>query len=193
MKLARISEKVHRPARGRMKNRLSLAWLALACVGFLAAAGWMIAAEQPARKAAALRRRRLPQWQNRSRRQRQGSSSPCGIKPSFPSPSGLPCSPCWWSPLAGLLYAGMLVKQVKEADQGTPQMQEIAPAVREGANAYLCGPVPQDRPADRRSSPSRCSSRSTVRASRRTCRSPSAAPGPSWSARCLAGRSALSA
>ncbi len=39
--------------------------------------------------------------------------------------------------LASLLYAWMLVKQVVNADQGTPRMQEIAAAVREGANAYL--------------------------------------------------------
>src|SRR5262249_827042 len=39
--------------------------------------------------------------------------------------------------LLGLGYAGMLVKQVYGADQGTPAMQEIARAVREGANAYL--------------------------------------------------------
>jgi len=39
--------------------------------------------------------------------------------------------------VAGLLYAGMLVKQVKRAEQGTSRMQEIARAVREGANAYL--------------------------------------------------------
>jgi hypothetical protein len=39
--------------------------------------------------------------------------------------------------VAGLLYALMLVKQVKAADQGTPKMQAIADAVREGANAYL--------------------------------------------------------
>ncbi|MGD0901061.1 MAG: sodium/proton-translocating pyrophosphatase, partial [Thermoguttaceae bacterium] len=38
---------------------------------------------------------------------------------------------------AGLAYAAMLVGQVKRADQGTPRMQEIARAVREGANAYL--------------------------------------------------------
>jgi len=39
--------------------------------------------------------------------------------------------------VAGLLYALMLVKQVMQADQGTKKMQEIAAAVREGANAYL--------------------------------------------------------
>ena len=39
--------------------------------------------------------------------------------------------------IAGLLYALMLVKQVREADQGTPKMQEVASAVREGAMAYL--------------------------------------------------------
>ena len=39
--------------------------------------------------------------------------------------------------VAGLLYAWMLARQVKAADQGTPRMQEIAAAVREGANAYL--------------------------------------------------------
>jgi len=39
--------------------------------------------------------------------------------------------------IAGLLYALMLVKQVRKADQGTKKMQEIASAVREGSNAYL--------------------------------------------------------
>jgi K(+)-stimulated pyrophosphate-energized sodium pump len=39
--------------------------------------------------------------------------------------------------LAGLAYALLLVKQVRSADQGTKRMQEIAQAVREGANAYL--------------------------------------------------------
>jgi K(+)-stimulated pyrophosphate-energized sodium pump len=39
--------------------------------------------------------------------------------------------------LAGLCYAFLLVGQVKNADQGTPRMQEIAQAVREGADAYL--------------------------------------------------------
>ncbi len=39
--------------------------------------------------------------------------------------------------IAGLLYALMLVKQVVNADKGTPRMQEVANATREGANAYL--------------------------------------------------------
>ncbi len=39
--------------------------------------------------------------------------------------------------LAGLGYALMLVGQVKNAPQGTPRMQEMARAIREGANAYL--------------------------------------------------------
>ncbi|MBI3832561.1 MAG: sodium-translocating pyrophosphatase [Planctomycetes bacterium] len=39
--------------------------------------------------------------------------------------------------IMALLYAWMLVKQVTNADKGTPKMQEIAAAVREGADAYL--------------------------------------------------------
>jgi K(+)-stimulated pyrophosphate-energized sodium pump len=38
---------------------------------------------------------------------------------------------------AGLGYALMLVKQVREADTGTEKMKKVADAVREGANAYL--------------------------------------------------------
>jgi len=37
----------------------------------------------------------------------------------------------------GLLYALLLMGQVNKADQGTPKMQEVAAAVREGSNAYL--------------------------------------------------------
>lgn len=37
----------------------------------------------------------------------------------------------------GLLYALMLMRQVTAADEGTPKMQAIGAAIREGANAYL--------------------------------------------------------
>ncbi len=39
--------------------------------------------------------------------------------------------------LMGLGYAALLVKQVKAADKGTPKMQDVALAIREGAIAYL--------------------------------------------------------
>ncbi|MBI5441863.1 MAG: sodium/proton-translocating pyrophosphatase, partial [Deltaproteobacteria bacterium] len=37
----------------------------------------------------------------------------------------------------GLLYAWYLARQVLAADTGTPKMQEVAAAVREGSEAYL--------------------------------------------------------
>jgi K(+)-stimulated pyrophosphate-energized sodium pump len=39
--------------------------------------------------------------------------------------------------VAGLAYAWFLARQVFAADQGTPKMQEVANAVREGSDAYL--------------------------------------------------------
>ncbi len=39
--------------------------------------------------------------------------------------------------VGGLIYAALLIKQVLRADQGTVKMQEVAAAVREGANAYM--------------------------------------------------------
>jgi K(+)-stimulated pyrophosphate-energized sodium pump len=37
----------------------------------------------------------------------------------------------------GLVYAVSLTKQIYSADQGTPAMQKVAKAIRDGANAYL--------------------------------------------------------
>ena len=37
----------------------------------------------------------------------------------------------------GLLYAGLLIRQVRRADTGTEKMRQIARAIRDGANAYL--------------------------------------------------------
>src|SRR5262245_44871904 len=44
---------------------------------------------------------------------------------------------CLLIAVAGLSYAAFLMKQVYAADTGTPAMQAVARAVREGANAYL--------------------------------------------------------
>jgi K(+)-stimulated pyrophosphate-energized sodium pump len=44
---------------------------------------------------------------------------------------------CFLIAVAGLGYAAWLMKQVYAADTGTPAMQKVAQAVREGANAYL--------------------------------------------------------
>jgi K(+)-stimulated pyrophosphate-energized sodium pump len=58
-------------------------------------------------------------------------------KPKFSEPERIALFVTLGIAIAGLLYALMLMKQVKAADNGTPKMQEIAAAVREGANAYL--------------------------------------------------------
>jgi K(+)-stimulated pyrophosphate-energized sodium pump len=127
-RVSRTAETGRKP-RSRLKGRLYVAWLALVCIGFLAAAGWM-SAQEPA-----------------SATERAASSG--GLMVGGVS---------LWEPLlgakfnayekfflclnvvialAGLAYALMLVGQVMSAPQGTKKMQEIAQAVREGANAYL--------------------------------------------------------
>jgi K(+)-stimulated pyrophosphate-energized sodium pump len=99
-------------------------------IGLLSAAGWMSAQEEPAATAA-------------------GATSPGGIL----SGGVLLLEPLMGAKfnaaekfflclniviaLAGLGYAISLVKQVKNAPQGSKKMQEIAAAIREGANAYL--------------------------------------------------------
>jgi K(+)-stimulated pyrophosphate-energized sodium pump len=114
-----------------MKRRLYVAWLALVAVGLVSAAGWM-AVQEPAASG--------------------------GAAESSSSGGWLIGGVSLWEPLlgekfnmiekvalvtnviialAGLGYALMLVGQVKNAPQGTKKMQEIAQAVREGANAYL--------------------------------------------------------
>jgi K(+)-stimulated pyrophosphate-energized sodium pump len=48
--------------------------------------------------------------------------------------------------IGGLLYALLLVKQVLSADKGTQKMQDVANAVRKGANAYLAAQFKQIGP-----------------------------------------------
>ncbi len=112
----------------RRRRRIPTLWLVVITVGMLAAAGF-VSAEPPA-------------------------VAPTGVDavvqahhPSLFEPLTNSTKFPWYEraallavlgvAIAGLLYAWMLVKQVRNADQGTPRMQEIAGAVREGANAYL--------------------------------------------------------
>jgi K(+)-stimulated pyrophosphate-energized sodium pump len=118
-----------------LRKRLHVAWLMFLCVGLLAAVGFQAsapvdtaaapAAEQPAAAASTA----------------SGMESITLFEP-FVSPeynwierSALIA--LVFVALAGLVYALTLVKQVMNAPQGTKKMQEIAQAIREGANAYL--------------------------------------------------------
>ncbi|MCE5266318.1 MAG: sodium-translocating pyrophosphatase [Planctomycetaceae bacterium] len=111
------------------KNRLYIAWLAVACVGFVAAAGWVIAAEPTPPTSGA------PTAATADGHFR--FFEPFVNPQKYPLAEQAALVVVLLIAVAGLVYARMLVKQVREAGQGTPRMQEIAGAVREGANAYL--------------------------------------------------------
>jgi K(+)-stimulated pyrophosphate-energized sodium pump len=107
-------------------HRLRVLWLLVLTVGILSAAGWMFAQPEGAITASS------------------GAAEVQHISLFAPLTSD---TFAWYEKfalitnifvaIAGLVYALTLVKQVKEAPQGTPRMQEIALSIREGANAYL--------------------------------------------------------
>ena len=116
-------------SRRRLKSRLYVGWLAFVCIGLVAAVGWM--ATQEAAPA-------------------DGASTSAGgwlvggvrlwtplLGEKFSMVEKVALCANIVIALAGLAYAWMLVGQVKNAPDGTKKMQEIAQAVREGANAYL--------------------------------------------------------
>ncbi len=127
-------DKTGSKGRERLKNRLHVAWLVVLAAGFLAATGWRIYADEAAAGG--------------------GSTAATTVAPSAgeghyalfePFTNGAKFTfgerasliAVLLVAIAGLFYARMLAKQVKAAEQGTPKMQEIARAVREGADAYL--------------------------------------------------------
>ncbi|MEN6407355.1 MAG: sodium-translocating pyrophosphatase, partial [Thermoguttaceae bacterium] len=114
--------------RSRLKSRLYVAWLALVSLGCLAAVGWM-STQEPASAAGGTAHHGLmiggvSLWEPL-----------LGEKFNIYEKIALVTNVV--IALAGLAYALMLVGQVMRADKGTKKMQEIAQAVREGANAYL--------------------------------------------------------
>lgn len=117
---------------GRSRRRLSTFWLAMLAAGFLAAAAYHTYAADtgaPAPNAAPAA-------------VAHGASHFSWFEPlldtkKFDTAERVSLLLVLAVAVLGLLYAGMLAKQVKGADEGTPRMQEIAAAVREGANAYL--------------------------------------------------------
>jgi K(+)-stimulated pyrophosphate-energized sodium pump len=107
-------------------KRLPTPVLALLCAGFLAAAGWAAETAAPSADAA----------------KGMSEARPTKLFTPFTDPKyelyeKIALSSNVLIALAGLAYALMLVGYVRRADQGTPRMQEIARAVREGADAYL--------------------------------------------------------
>jgi K(+)-stimulated pyrophosphate-energized sodium pump len=110
------------------RKQLSAAWLAVICVGILATAGWMQLSPptMPAGgEASVAEARHIVLW------------APLREDTGYATYEKIALIANVFVALAGLIYALLLVKQVREAPQGTPKMQEIAQAIREGANAYL--------------------------------------------------------
>ena len=119
-----------RPKSGsRLKSRLYVAWLAFAAVGLVSAAGWMFMQVPPpvaeeAASANGIMVGGVLLWEPLM-----------GEKFNLMEKLFLCLNVV--IALGGLAYALLLVGQVIKAPQGTKKMQEIAQAVREGANAYL--------------------------------------------------------
>jgi len=126
MKRFRALDSVGAKSRSRLGKRLYVAWLAFVALGCLAAVGWMNMQEPTAHGSAGQGYMvgGVSLWEPL-----------VGEKFNIYEKVALVTNVV--IALAGLAYALMLVGQVKNAPEGTKKMQEIAQAVREGANAYL--------------------------------------------------------
>jgi len=125
-----------------INRRVPTFWLVLLTVGMLSAAGWMQVQEPASSAIEAAPAAVTPGTVAPAQAEKHDAAAQITLWDPLFSPRF-----AWYEKvalvtnvfvaLAGLAYAGMLVGQVKNAPQGTPRMQEIARAVREGANAYL--------------------------------------------------------
>ncbi len=135
--MRRVNRDMHPRSSKRWKGRLYTAWLAVLCIGFVVAAGWINAQESSAPQADAAAAVPAPAAADAGGEGHFTLFQPILDQAKFPIGEQISLYAVLLVAVAGLFYAGMLVKQVKAADQGTKKMQEIAQAVREGANAYL--------------------------------------------------------
>jgi K(+)-stimulated pyrophosphate-energized sodium pump len=124
---------------GRLKGRLQVAWLAVMAIGFLGGAFYLSAAEPSTAesKSTALAPAGTAVAKHAAEVHHQLLDPLFNYSNKYPFGERLSLILVLVVAVAGLGYAGMLVGQVKRADEGTPRMQEIARAVREGADAYL--------------------------------------------------------
>ncbi|MGD0383745.1 MAG: sodium-translocating pyrophosphatase [Thermoguttaceae bacterium] len=128
--MIKFSNSGRRPAR-RTSHRLRVLWLLILTVGIVSAAGWMFTTQSDAPGSAGVE----------AQKSGENGSSITLLEPlvsgKYMTYEKIALVANVFVALAGLIYAGLLVKEVYGAPKGTPRMQEIAHAVREGANAYL--------------------------------------------------------
>jgi K(+)-stimulated pyrophosphate-energized sodium pump len=132
---------VVRKTRGRLTTPLLTSWALLGVIAVLWAGGWLTAAEPSAAAdatAQAAPATSTPLVANAPTEAGHFSFfGPLVDSAKYPIGERISLIAVLLIAIAGLAYARMLVHQVRDADQGTARMQEIAAAVREGANAYL--------------------------------------------------------
>ena len=106
-------------------KKLPVPVLAVVVLGFLAAAGWQAAGGPSATEAGATASKEVVELFKPLTSDDYSPSEKIALLANVVVA------------LAGLGYALMLVGQVRGGPQGTPRMQDIARAIREGADAYL--------------------------------------------------------
>ncbi len=106
-------------------KKLPVPLLAIICAGFLAAAGWQAVGSPSAPEAGAAVTKEVVEL-----------FKPL-TSPEYSTAEKIALLANVAVALAGLAYALMLVGQVRGGPQGTKRMQDIARAIREGADAYL--------------------------------------------------------
>ncbi|MHB1034508.1 MAG: sodium-translocating pyrophosphatase [Pirellulales bacterium] len=136
--------------RRKPAKRVPVIWMTIVLAGTLAAAGWMAVQDPPAPEAAASLdpaapdagtaaiggEKAAPKVEKAEKRAEISLWAPL-LSDKYATYEKVALCANVLVALAGLGYALMLVGQVKNAPDGTPRMQEIARAIREGANAYL--------------------------------------------------------